>query len=1512
MSAFNEGDIISPVIQHLVENGVEVYLLDNHSTDDTVEQASRWLDRGLLKIEAFPPAGDQPDERAADRYDWTAILRRKEELARTLDADWFLHYDADEIRESPWRGVPLKDAIRFVDSVDFNCIDFRIFEFPPIDDGFRQGMNPATYFTRCRDAQTFDQLQLKCWKKRSGPVSLVHFGGHDVEFAGRRVFPIPFLLRHYPVRGQTHGRRKVFQERKRRFVAEERAKSWHRQYDHIKDESHSFLVDPELLRMFDLDQARLDVQLRHREALVRAREHEAEIAGLASRLEDEAARLVELEAGAADLESALAAMTAARDAEQLVAANLVERITDLQATLGTKIATRDAEQLAAANLVERITDLQATLGTKIATLNAEYATTAYLQQRVTDLEADLQRHRVALNGILNSKTWRWAEPLGRFLLTATFQRGKINASWDTGSERKEPSAKDAAIDKLRDLKADLGNRGPVARLLVPPVEVAEFTLSHGLKEVVARSRKRLAGEPPPEPASRAIMQTPPVQVAQAISHAPVKLIAFYLPQYYPIPENDEAWGKGFTEWTNTTRARPLFEGHYQPHVPGDLGYYDLRVQETREEQARLARSYGIHGFCYYYYWFDRRRLLDLPLDDMLRSGKPDFPFCICWANEPWSRRWDGSEHEIIAAQEYNPGYAERFIEDVIPILQDPRYIRVDGRPLLNIYRIDQLPDPAAAAAVWREACRAEGIGEICLAAVGTYGTTDPLPFGFDVAIEFPPHNLSVVPSIESKLTGLSAEFSGKVFDYSACVDAELKRRPKYPQFRGLMPSWDNTARRGQNAMLFHGSTPAAYERWLRELLNLAGPASSPHSPFIFINAWNEWAEGTHLEPDQKFGHQYLEATASALLSHKYAHLLQHGFPSHDAPPDVAIVIPAYNHVDMTLACLDSLARHRSRWTFEVIVVDDGSRDQTQRLVGSVPGLRYIRATDNQGFVRSCNLGAAAAQAEFVVFLNNDTTVRDGWLDELRGTFDVWPRAGLAGSKLIWPNGRMQECGSLIYRDGSAENYGREGDPDDPRYGYARETDYVTGAAMMIRRELFQQLGGFDEMYAPGYYEDVDLAFKVRKAGLQVIVNPLAAVTHFEGGTSGICITEGAKRYQLTNHAKFEDRWKATLRAYPERDDQRRIATRENRLLVIDWTIPRPDRDAGSVRMAAILRILRDLGYSVTFVSRDVSCDPVYAAPLERLGVEVLRQPYVSSVHQYLESEGAQFGQVILSRRDVAAMHLEAVRSLCPRARVIFDTVDLHFIREMREREVEAGRTPGQAEFAPKHSREVELIRLADTTIVVSPYERDVLTRMFKDIDVRVISIIHEPQPTPRVFKDRAGLLFVGFFVHKPNADAVRWFVREVLPSIHISDPDFCVHIVGSDPPPDVLAMASDRVKIHGYVADIEVLFDQCRLSIAPLRYGAGVKGKIGQSLAFGVPCVTTTIGAEGMGLEDRVSVLIADNAADFAAKIDTVYHDETLWTTLRQGGFEAIARNNSVKAARQELEQLLHEMRPVV
>jgi lipopolysaccharide biosynthesis protein len=353
-------------------------------------------------------------------------------------------------------------------------------------------------------------------------------------------------------------------------------------------------------------------------------------------------------------------------------------------------------------------------------------------------------------------------------------------------------------------------------------------------------------------------------------------IAIYLPQFHPTPENDEWWGKGFTEWTNVTKAKPRLPEHYQPHLPADLGFYDLRLPETRQAQVDLAKAYGIHGFCYYHYWFNGRRILERPFEEVLASGKPDFPFCLCWANENWTRRWDGADQEILLKQEYGEEDDRNHLRALAPAFADPRYIRVDGKPVFIVYRTDLLPDVQQTVATWRDEAIRLGIGELYLMRMNTWAPhPDPQALGFDAAVEFQPDwsNLperqygSVVSRALNKFNiSPSPYINNYVIDYEKLAQNMMGRgMPSYKLFPGVTPAWDNSARRKSKANIFVDSTPAKYENWLRHIVKVFKPYSAEEN-FIFINAWNEWAEGNHLEPCRKWGHQYLEATARALNS----------------------------------------------------------------------------------------------------------------------------------------------------------------------------------------------------------------------------------------------------------------------------------------------------------------------------------------------------------------------------------------------------------------------------------------------------------------------------------------------------------------------------------------------------------------------------------------------------------------------------------------------------------------------
>ena len=355
------------------------------------------------------------------------------------------------------------------------------------------------------------------------------------------------------------------------------------------------------------------------------------------------------------------------------------------------------------------------------------------------------------------------------------------------------------------------------------------------------------------------------------------LLAFYLPQYHPIPENDMWWGKGFTDWINVVKALPQFVGHYQPHLPDELGFYDLRRIETLTRQIDLARQFGIHGFCFHYYWFDGKKLLERPLNQFLTHPELQFNFCICWANENWTRRWDGKENEILIAQEYSPGYELAFIRDLDPVMRDPRYIRIKGKPLILVYCAQNLPDAKNCASIWREYCREQGIGEIFLVAAQTFSFKDPRPLGFDASVEFPPHNLRSSGDITGSINPVNPDFSGAIKDYRKIVEEKLFAfESPFTLFKCVAPGWDNTARRINNPLILQGSTPALYRRWLIDMMNHTVNNLQPDEQFVFINAWNEWAEGAHLEPDRKFGYAYLNATAEALQEMQKKKILTSG------------------------------------------------------------------------------------------------------------------------------------------------------------------------------------------------------------------------------------------------------------------------------------------------------------------------------------------------------------------------------------------------------------------------------------------------------------------------------------------------------------------------------------------------------------------------------------------------------------------------------------------------------------
>jgi glycosyltransferase involved in cell wall biosynthesis len=530
------------------------------------------------------------------------------------------------------------------------------------------------------------------------------------------------------------------------------------------------------------------------------------------------------------------------EAKQLLAASEIERL-----------RIRSALEMAE----EKVAALKnATIATQEAADAARQAT-SLLEQK----ESELFQYRQIIDSLYGSTSWR---------LTAPVRAVKLGAVWakDMPARARYHSGVAArwiwprlplSVSARRRLKDVLFTTLPFA------FSNRQAFQSWKLLREFGFSTDETALEVLSSPVDEHEHAYVPLRPASAPAKVPAKLICFYLPQFHPIPENDAWWGEGFTEWTNVRPARPQFEGHYQPRIPGELGYYDLLDSSVQRRQIELAKLYGIGGFCFYLYWFGGKRLLEKPVENYLNDPTLDHPYCLCWANENWSRRWDGLDAEILIAQDHSPQDDIAFIEEVAAHLRDPRYIRIDGRPLLIVYRPNLLPSAAATSQRWRKWCRENGIGEIFLAYTQSFEIEDPGIYGFDAAIEFPPNN-SAPPIITNTVRPITQECQVTVYDWRVFpLRSAQYTRPRYTLFRGVTPSWDNTARRKSRGTVFFHNTPDLYRRWLKNAIeDTCAHTANPDERLIFVNAWNEWAEGAYLEPDARYGYAYLQATRDAL------------------------------------------------------------------------------------------------------------------------------------------------------------------------------------------------------------------------------------------------------------------------------------------------------------------------------------------------------------------------------------------------------------------------------------------------------------------------------------------------------------------------------------------------------------------------------------------------------------------------------------------------------------------------
>lgn len=629
-------------------------------------------------------------------------------------------------------------------------------------------------------------------------------------------------------------------------------------------------------------------------------------------------------------------------------------------------------------------------------------------------------------------------------------------------------------------------------------------------------------------------------------------------------------------------------------------------------------------------------------------------------------------------------------------------------------------------------------------------------------------------------------------------------------------------------------------------------------------------------------------------------------------PDLSVVIPVHGQAEALARTLTALAASPGSLPLEVVIVDDVSPDDTLDMLSYVDGAVIVRNSENVGFVDSCRAGVEASRGNYLLLLNSDAEVTSGAIDSLVETIESDPRIAMVGSRLVYPDGRLQEAGAIVWRDGTAFNYGRsDGDPDRAQYRYVRDVDYCSGASLLVRQDVWKEVGGFDRRFSPAYYEDVDLAFAMRAGGHRVVYDPDALIVHHEGLSHGTDVNSGTKRFQEINRDKFVDKWRHVLdeQLISKLDNVWRARQRSSgpRVLWIDATMLRPDHDAGSLRADTMISLLQELDCAMTFAPLDHFERQPYADRLRRRGIEVL--PSEADLHTYLRQLGNDLDVCVLSRPNTAWNYLPLVRELAPSATVVFDTVDLHFLRLQRAADVQGDRQ-GSLKARHMYRQEMALFQAVDATIAVTEDERERIEELGTGVRTFVVPTIHTPTESVPGAAGRLGLLFVAHFAHLPNLPAALYLVNELMPALRAQLPDISLTIVGADPPDDLVdaAEAQAGVSLPGWVADLAPLYSQSRVFVAPLRFGAGIKGKIGAAMAAGLPVVTSPIGAEGMDLVSGRNVLIACDTAGEVDAICSLVRDDALWTSISNEAWQHVRSRFSPEAIRPILAHLLEQL----
>ncbi|HUW44981.1 MAG TPA: glycosyltransferase [Dehalococcoidia bacterium] len=647
---------------------------------------------------------------------------------------------------------------------------------------------------------------------------------------------------------------------------------------------------------------------------------------------------------------------------------------------------------------------------------------------------------------------------------------------------------------------------------------------------------------------------------------------------------------------------------------------------------------------------------------------------------------------------------------------------------------------------------------------------------------------------------------------------------------------------------------------------------------FFRKAWNRLAhrpaaikKPRHDLP--KFNNSISEKEADKLV-----------LPAPSEKPEVSIIIPVCNNWRHTLNCLKSIAENTDG-DYEVVVIDDASSDVTAEVLSKVTNLYAVTNKQNEGFIESCNRGARASTGKYILFLNNDTLVTKGWLPpllELIKREDV----GAVGSKLVYPDGTLQEAGSIVWRDGSALGYGRGDDSSKPEYNYVRDVDYCSGASLMVKRELFEKTGGLDDRFKPSYYEDADLCFTIKNLGYRVMYQPASEIVHLEGATCGTDVHTGIKQYQEINKPKFVKKWKNILDKHECYEGYKNILSSRNRLagksiLIMDDRIPDPAQGSGYPRAHRLLKFVSELGYRVTFFPlADATPWQPYTNDLQQLGIELFYGGNLN-LSQFAKDRADFYELVLVSRPHNMKRTFDIIRRFFPRAALLYDAEAIFSVREILKSRVR-GDERMERVAEGMMSQELNLVKKADLIITVSENERKVITEKTGVHNVRVWG---HPVPVkePRtLFSQRKDILFVGGFPgpDSPNEAAILYFAKEIFPKVE-SELGCRLFILGMNPPDSVRKLSSPSVIVPGYVEDLREYYEKCRLFVVPHRYSAGIPLKLLEAMGYGIPSVVSKLTAAQLDLTDGKEVLVADTSEEFAKKVIKLYQDDKLWHTVQ-------------------------------